>query len=397
MKSIKNRIRLLIILGIILLTGYLSNFIVAKFVLSGLNSKTYLLNSEPDRDGIRITMEMSKNWTEQIYYQGAEYDFILWNDSSHEISNWKVDLDLPVDTHTISDTEIWNVDYKQGIGSLHLSALNDTDLIPAGKSQPFGMILVGKELWTPESVKVSYVKNYKAMELPSFMVLLILSVAWGMLLVQIVSEQTVRRQAAVRAERDKQIILQSMSTFINFIDAKDPYTRGHSRRVATIASELARRLGLSEDEADQIYYAGLLHDSGKISVPDSILKKVGRLTPEEYAIMQQHPVSGGQMLLDFNAIDGIRDGALYHHERYDGTGYPERVKGTDIPLVGRIICVADSYDAMARDRCYRKHLDQDKILSEFRENSGTQFDPKIASIMLEMLLDGSAERLTVNL
>ena len=193
---------------------------------------------------------------------------------------------------------------------------------------------------------------------------------------------------AVYERNDVKIILQSMNTFINFIDAKDPYTRGHSRRVAMYAAEIAKRMGLSEDEIQNIYYAGLLHDAGKISVPDAVLNKPGKLSDEERKLIQNHTVAGGKMLLQLSSLRGVRETALYHHERYDGTGYPDGLKGDIIPLYARIVGVADSYDAMSSNRVYRRHLNKDEIIEEIQKGSGTQFDPSIVKYMVDMINDG---------
>ena len=131
-----------------------------------------------------------------------------------------------------------------------------------------------------------------------------------------------------------------------------------------------------------------MHDCGKIGIPDEILTKPAKLTEEEFKIMQGHTTYGGKVLKDFNAIDGIVEGALYHHERYDGGGYPEGLKGDKIPLYARIICVADALDAMNSDRCYRPHLPPDVIKQELKGNAGTQFDPDIVECALELIEDG---------
>ena len=191
-----------------------------------------------------------------------------------------------------------------------------------------------------------------------------------------------------RQRNDMEIILQSMNTFISFIDAKDPYTRGHSRRVAMYAAELAKRMGLSEDEVQNVYYAGLLHDSGKISIPDAVLNKPGKLTDDERALIQNHTVAGGKMLKQMSSVRGIRETALYHHERYDGSGYPEGLRGESIPLYARIVGVADSYDAMSSNRVYRRHLNKDEIIEEIQKGSGTQFDPEVVKYMVDMINDG---------
>ncbi len=135
----------------------------------------------------------------------------------------------------------------------------------------------------------------------------------------------------------------------------------------------------------------MLHDCGKIGVPDNILGKPGRLTDEEFEVIKSHTVRGGEILSSFKSLENAGEGALYHHERYDGTGYPEGKAGKDIPFIARIICVADSFDAMNTNRVYRKRLDHDQIVSELETNKGTQFDPEIAEIMLELIREGKID------
>ena len=186
------------------------------------------------------------------------------------------------------------------------------------------------------------------------------------------------------------IVNQSLETFAHAIDAKDQNTNGLSERVEIYSAEIARRMGLSYEEQEQIYYMGMLHDIGKIGIPDAILKKPGKLTEEEMQIIRSHPTIGGEILQDFTAIQGISDGARYHHERYDGNGYNEGLKGEEIPLAARIICVADSYDTMSSKRVYKELHEEDYILSELDECSGKQFDPAIVPFMIDMIKDGTA-------
>ncbi len=191
-----------------------------------------------------------------------------------------------------------------------------------------------------------------------------------------------------RHERDNEIINESIETFIGFIDAKDPYTNGHSKRVAKYTRLIAKEMGYEGEELDRIYYVALLHDSGKIGVPDNILGKPGRLTEEEFEIIKSHTVRGSEILSSFKSLENVGEGARYHHERYDGTGYPEGKAGEDIPLIARMICVADSFDAMSSNRVYRRRLSKQSVIDELKHNSGTQFDPKIADVMLGLLADG---------
>ncbi len=186
------------------------------------------------------------------------------------------------------------------------------------------------------------------------------------------------------------IVNQSLETFAHAIDAKDKDTNGHSIRVATYSREIAKRMGMCEEDQEKIYYVAMLHDIGKIGIPDSILKKPGKLTEEELQVIRNHPSIGGEILQDFTAIEGISEGARYHHERYDGKGYNEGLKGEEIPLFARIICVADSYDTMSSRRVYKEHHDEQYILKELEECSGKQFDPYIVPYMVEMIKDRTA-------
>lgn len=191
-----------------------------------------------------------------------------------------------------------------------------------------------------------------------------------------------------RHERDNEIINESIETFTGFIDAKDPYTNGHSKRVAEYTRMIAKEFGYAGEELDRIYYVALLHDCGKIGVPDNILGKPGKLSDEEFEIIKSHTVRGGHILGNFKSLEDVDEGALYHHERYDGRGYPEGKAGEDIPLIARMICVADSFDAMNTNRVYRKMLSKEHIVSELEANKGKQFDPRIADVMLRLIRDG---------
>ncbi len=211
----------------------------------------------------------------------------------------------------------------------------------------------------------------------------------GLIVLAITTSQI--KKYTERHERDNEIINESIETFTGFIDAKDPYTNGHSKRVATYTRMIAKEMGYEGEELDRIYYVALLHDCGKIGVPDNILRKPGRLTDEEFEIIKSHTVRGGEILSSFKSLKNVGEGALYHHERYDGKGYPEGKAGEDIPLIARMICVADSFDAMNSNRVYRKKLTKEYILNEIEKNKGLQFDPKIADVMLGLLRSGKID------
>ncbi len=182
---------------------------------------------------------------------------------------------------------------------------------------------------------------------------------------------------------------QTATSLVNAVDAKDTYSHGHSLRVAEYSERIAGLLGKDEEECYRVYYTALLHDVGKIGIDDLIINKIGKLTDQEYEIMKNHPIMGNQILSCISEYPYLSIGAHYHHERYDGRGYPDGLKGEDIPEIARIIAVADAYDAMTSKRSYRDALPQQLVREEIIKGAGTQFDPVIAGIMKKLIdLDG---------
>ncbi len=169
------------------------------------------------------------------------------------------------------------------------------------------------------------------------------------------------------------------------IDANDPYTAGHSRRVAQYAKMIASRMDFSPDEIEEIYYAGLIHDVGKLGIDNRIINKNGKLDDKEFAEIKRHPILGYEILKDISVKGKFADGAKCHHERMDGKGYPEGLKADQISVLARIIAVADAYDAMTSKRSYRDVMPQERVREQIENGIGTQFDPKIARIMLDMI------------
>ncbi|QDV89117.1 Cyclic di-GMP phosphodiesterase response regulator RpfG [Phycisphaerae bacterium RAS2] len=178
-----------------------------------------------------------------------------------------------------------------------------------------------------------------------------------------------------------------LHSLVNSVDAKDPYTCGHSERVAYISRCLAQAAGLSAYTCDRIYLAGLLHDVGKIGVPDAILTKPGKLTDEEFTVLKRHPQIGAHIVEHVRQIHDLIPGVLHHHERMDGRGYPGGLAGEDIPLLGRIICLADCFDAMTTNRTYRSALPVKAAVAEIRRCAGTQFDPGLAEVFINLDLE----------
>ena len=206
-------------------------------------------------------------------------------------------------------------------------------------------------------------------------------------------QNDMERELHHQTEKLSHVYLQVVQAMSMAIDAKDTYTNGHSSRVAKYARMIAKRAGYSERLQDQIYIMGLLHDMGKIGVSDAIISKPAKLTDEEYETIKKHPVIGAQILQTISEFPELSVGARWHHERYDGRGYPDGLTGTDIPETARMIAVADTYDAMTSRRSYRSALPQDIVKAEFVKCSGTQFDPRFAEIMVQLIEEDKDFRL----
>ena len=200
-------------------------------------------------------------------------------------------------------------------------------------------------------------------------------------------QRNLEREVERKTRENESLSLHVVITLATAIDAKDAYTNGHSSRVAAYAREIARRSGYSEERQSQIYMMGILHDVGKIGVPDTIITKPGRLSEDEFAVMKEHPAIGARILSAIEEMPGLATGAHWHHERFDGSGYPDGLAGADIPEEARIIAVADAYDAMTSNRSYRDAMPQEKVREQIERGRGTQFDPQFADVMLAMIDD----------
>lgn len=367
-------------------------------------------------------------------FQAYTYDFNISNNTKDEVSDftfkWTFDQDVfllsawngAVEIHqnkdgeqysaTIPDLRDFNAnDYKfqtstyDGEVLIRMRAGDYLVYIPSSNTsamevpiEPFegtvpGIILyvaIGNDL-SNSSLDIEYTFHRLFKNEPLFWISLIGLTIWLIALIIVIITSIQIRKYKERHERDNEIIKESIETFTGFIDAKDPYTNGHSNRVAEYTRLIAQEMGYEGEELDRIYYVALLHDCGKIGVPDNILGKPGRLTDEEFEIIKSHTVVGGDILSSFKSLNNVGEGARYHHERYDGKGYPEGRAAEDIPLIARMICVADSYDAMNSNRVYRNKLTKEDIFNEIEINKGKQFDPKIADILVRLIKEGKIQ------
>lgn len=188
-----------------------------------------------------------------------------------------------------------------------------------------------------------------------------------------------------QTEKIHKLTVQIMLALSDTVDAKDHYTRGHSIRVAKYSKEIARKLGRSEQFQEDLYFMGLLHDIGKIGVAGNIIRKDSRLTDEEYKDIKEHTITGYNILKKISALPGLAIGARWHHEHFDGSGYPDGLKGTQIPEEARIIAIADAYDAMTSKRSYSQIRPQAEVRAEILRCRGTHFDPEITDVLLELI------------
>ncbi len=369
---------------------------------------------------------------------GTIYEMEIINNSAHNIRNWTATLRIPEEM-CVNNTWNGEIEFHQNVnsGSEQVQTINlaqyskyditlehystyvgpmlklyegdyfvyfpntdmDEDDIMGRKSSTLtGSVKMGFIMYIPDKW-ANYKADFSAGEIryylhasitksPFFAVLCALTIVWIISFISMITVKMNIRRYVEQQKRDAKIIEQTMQTIVNFIEAKDPSTMGHSLRVAQYSKMIAEKLGFSEAECGQIYWIALMHDCGKIYIPDEILGKPGRLTDEEYETMKKHTVFGGEILRDFTAIDNIRTGAMFHHERYDGNGYPNGLAGEEIPIIARIICASDAFDAMNSRRCYRNNLSDDVIISELKNNRGTQFDPHITDCLLELIDSG---------
>lgn len=277
---------------------------------------------------------------------------------------------------------------------LHMQGMNGFETIAKIKEDPFTtdipviFLTADDDARTETKALVSGAMDF--IKKPFVPEVLLLRVKHTIELVRLqadLSKEVFRKTREVIAEHERlnRISIQIVKALSGAIDAKDTYTNGHSTRVAEYAREIAKRYGFTETMQNDIYMMGLLHDIGKIGIPDEIINKPGKLNEEEYTIIKSHPILGEKILNNITEFPKFLIGARWHHERYDGRGYPDGIAGEDIPVEARIIAVADAYDAMTSKRIYREDRSQDYVRAEVKNNRGTQFDPLFADIMLEMI------------
>ena len=238
------------------------------------------------------------------------------------------------------------------------------------------------------SARLVYHFDLNLLDKPMFYVGFMLLLMWIILVLFVIKLRAASELQKKKKAHDRNTIEQVMAVFTKFIDAKDIYTGGHSERVANISRLIAKEMGKSEEFCENIFFCGLLHDCGKIAINDSILKKDGNLSETEFQILQEHTTKGYDLLKNLSSIPEARETALHHHERYDGTGYPDHLCGNFIPETARIVAVADAFDSMNTGKKFKSRLTVDSIISELKTNMGTQFEPAVVKAILSLIYKG---------
>lgn len=411
-------------------TAFVFEDITVDIVTRGGDSGAWTGEELTDNEG-RIVYERSV---------GTIYELVIVNNTSDTLSDWEAVIYIPeymfvnntwngdfeyhqnvksgsekvqtLDLAQYSKYDITLENYITGVGPMVTlyegdyfiyfpnADMNEMPIAPKPESpDKESSVRIGFIMYIPER-EIDYIADFSAGEIryhlqtsvlknPLFWVLGVMTIVWISCLLSLIIVKTNLKRFIEQQKRDEKTIEQTMQTFVNFIEAKDPNTMGHSLRVAQYSRMIADKLGFSDEKLNQIYCIALMHDCGKIYIPDEILSKPGKLTEEEYEIMKKHTVYGKEILRDFTAIENIGTGALSHHERYDGKGYPNGIAGEDIPVIARIICVSDAFDAMNSRRCYRNSLSQEVIISELKNNKGKQFDPNIVDCLLSLIESGA--------
>ncbi len=437
------KVKIYAFLLIIFLIAILLNFYIYVDKTTKFNKRLNVFRSSHKQTDVilRVSPRMgeSGSWLKRgvvidgktVDLKGTIYDITLNNYTDAKISDWNLKINIMQDCY-INNAWCGTVEIHQNVASgqgkvqtLDMRKLSDVNIelenfietqdmmIPLHKgdyliyhpginqnempvfafngapgSATVGMIFYYSDSLSLNNFELSYFLQKKIMQGLEYDLFRIFLVLWIILVISLHVYIFANRKNEKELRSKVEMLEESLDLISHFVDAKDPYTQGHSHRVAEYSEMIAQKMGMSSQESRYVYYAGILHDVGKCYVPDNVLKKPGKLTDEEFDVIKSHTNFGAEMLSGITSIPGISDGAKYHHEKYNGRGYPVGLSGTSIPLIARIICVADSFDAMNSSRCYRKKLTKEYILEEIEKNKGTQFDPKIADVLLELISDG---------
>lgn len=323
-------------------------------------------------------------WPESDGTWGGQYDIFIYNNSRHPIKNWHLKIKKPAKCRIDSS---WNGTFSidnEYINVTPLSIAMNQTVLPGDKVR-IGFVLYTQKILNSMDFSLEANTIHVLWKFHGWLVGITLFLL-GLVtyVIVIIVDHLLKKQEKLADEKIEML----MEMCAKFIDIRDIYTKRHSSHVADYSRKIAKEMGFNETFQKNIYCYGMLHDTGKVLIPREILCKNGKLTPEEWNEMKNHTIYGSNLLEDFEGYSNLKKVALHHHERYDGNGYPEGLSGEAIPIEARIVCVADSYDAMNTNRSYRQKLPREKILEELENNRGTQFDPKVADAMIALIKRG---------
>lgn len=385
----KNKlIHLIIALSTIFIIALGTSFLLPVFLNTSIISDSVVLKpySSSTPYGV-LNQNESKKWFDSGNpLQAAQYDGTIYNSTQFDVVSWYLQFEIPEKAY-ISDS--WNGIYKREGNIITVEPPKDYNrTIPPGGNITYGFIMYAPKSFSSTEVTLFYKQKIDVAKSWYYYAIILIAIISGISLLICIPFIIKLRELQKKEEQARRTIEQTLKLFANTIEAKDKYTSGHSARVSFYVKELALRMGLSKQDQQFIYYTAIIHDVGKIGIPDSILSKPDILEIGEMDIMRTHAVKGGEILADFESLPGASAIVRHHHERYDGKGYPDGLKGEEIPLFSRIISVADGFDAMTSDRCYRKKLPMSMVIEELKKNSGTQYDPKVVDCMLDIIESG---------
>ncbi len=329
-------------------------------------------------DGVLNSWELENN------RHGAQYDIFVRNKTFCKIKDWTLKLTVPEDTKIDSS---WNGFYTKENNIITVVGSSDSkneEILPY-TSCKLGFVLYTQDFLTETQISMTAKLQNSPFNYKFFTILVAVTIIGIFLTILMIINYFVTKRQQILAEKQ---ILELLNLCASFIDTRDAYTKRHSINVATYSKMLAEELGYNKEFQKNIYNCGILHDIGKVLIPRTILCKPEKLSDEEWTEMKKHTTYGADILKDFYGIKNVHSVVLYHHERYDGKGYMKGLKDKEIPLEARIVCVADSFDAMATDRAYRPHLPKEIIIKELEKGKGTQFDPEIAQAMVNLIKKG---------
>lgn len=368
-------------------------FISASFIFGKIkSSKVYSISSNSPKSSLRnltdVSLELnsSKNWiVEGKQSCSALYECVIKNNSPFPVKNWNVLLILPEESFISG--EPWNGKFCMFNENLFVSPGEYNLKIMPECPNSFGFVLNSFELVENAGYKIEFQMDFNPFYIDAFKIL------FGFTIFVFIAAISIKVYT-FKVEHFGIIQKQCFETIANIIDSFDENTCQHSKNVGFYAREIAKRLNFSKKDVQNIFYCGLVHDIGKISVMKELLMKASSFTDEEMEEMKKHTTAGAKTLETFTSIPHLKEAALYHHERFDGNGYPCGLKGEKIPLFARIISVADSFDVMASKRPYKDVFSLEEIKKELLKCSGTQFDPKIVPVMIQMIEEKVAPLVT---